>query len=174
MSDQWCPVCVRGGMFPCACSKEQLGSRIRELSEELEQLRESHPKCLCCGKLASCMGSYDEAWGYACDECCGHGNEDGQCFPLADVPTRFQAALKWVGDANERADAAEASSPPPPPIDDEFPEPDPEPFFARVAELLGYVNRADGRSGAEYASEDVVYRAVQDMRAAWLRSQEPR
>lgn len=42
------------------------------------------PKCSRCGKLAACLGQY-EGHGepeYACNDCCGHGNEDGKCFML--------------------------------------------------------------------------------------------
>ena len=42
--------------------------------------------CAHCGvHEATCVGSYE---GHepdntpACDECCGHGNEDGRCTPL--------------------------------------------------------------------------------------------
>lgn len=37
-------------------------------------------KCQFCGGLAACYGKYaDSTEGYACDECCGHGCEDGWC-----------------------------------------------------------------------------------------------
>lgn len=37
--------------------------------------------CDVCGKPASCIGKYDaDAYSPACDECCGHGNEDGHCI----------------------------------------------------------------------------------------------
>ena len=40
--------------------------------------------CAFCDKPATCFGAYE---GYedaerACDECCGHGNEDGRCWPI--------------------------------------------------------------------------------------------
>ena len=40
-----------------------------------------------CGKQATCFGAYEggpEAYG--CDDCCGHGNEDGYCEPVAARP----------------------------------------------------------------------------------------
>ena len=42
------------------------------------------PTCWVCGKKATCIGRYmgsatDEP---SCDECCGHGNEDGYCEPI--------------------------------------------------------------------------------------------
>ena len=60
----------------------------------------SAPICaLCQERPASCIGCYEDharedrphacdqhGDDYACDECCGHGNEDGYCWPLADIP----------------------------------------------------------------------------------------
>ncbi len=48
------------------------------------------PVCFNCGKPATCLGAYEgaETENYACDECCGHGNEDGHCHPI----TRHQPA----------------------------------------------------------------------------------
>lgn len=42
------------------------------------------PSCEQCGERpAFCLGRYDSPRdAYACDECCGHGNEDGHCRPL--------------------------------------------------------------------------------------------
>lgn len=36
---------------------------------------------------ATCFGSYDGIVAFGCDECCGHGNEDGTCTPLTDQCT---------------------------------------------------------------------------------------
>jgi hypothetical protein len=65
---------------------------------------QTHPKCVMCGKLAACLGSYesDDCWEYSCNECCGHGNEDGVCFPLSEIPARYQGLLTRL------------ASPPPP------------------------------------------------------------
>lgn len=65
---------------------------------EVEKLRAALPTCDHCEQRpATCLGCYeDHARGdcgdcaqhdeaYACDECCGHGNEDGHCWPLQDV-----------------------------------------------------------------------------------------
>lgn len=43
-----------------------------------------HPTCAHCGEPATCIGSYEgAAWRtFACDECCGHGCEDGRCEPI--------------------------------------------------------------------------------------------
>lgn len=40
--------------------------------------------CANCHKPATCYGQYeDQPEGYACDDCCGHGNEDGHCEPIS-------------------------------------------------------------------------------------------
>ena len=69
-----------------------LRRRIEELTAERNGLANSHPKCANCGKPAACMGSYenDESWAYACDDCCAHGCEDGRCYPLEEIPQRYQ------------------------------------------------------------------------------------
>lgn len=44
------------------------------------------PRCHICGKLATCIGEYETCTGIerpACDDCCGHGNEDGHCQRIA-------------------------------------------------------------------------------------------
>lgn len=35
--------------------------------------------CMNCDKPATCYGTYENCTGYACDDCCGHGCEDGRC-----------------------------------------------------------------------------------------------
>jgi len=76
-----------------------------------------HPECTMCHRPAACLGSYEghTAWGYSCNVCCGHGNEDGVCFPLADIPDRYLALVKRLVDSEEehsetaeRAEAAES------------------------------------------------------------------
>jgi hypothetical protein len=42
--------------------------------------------CRFCERPATCYGTYDHDTGYACSECCGHGNEDGFCRLLEDQP----------------------------------------------------------------------------------------
>ena len=58
-----------------------------EAHAALNRLERATPKCAHCGKPATCLGSYErpDAWGYACDDCCGHGNEHGTCGPVTDV-----------------------------------------------------------------------------------------
>lgn len=45
-------------------------------------------KCESCSRVAICIGRYDADEGdpdeAACDECCGHGCEDGHCEQLYD------------------------------------------------------------------------------------------
>lgn len=49
-------------------------------------------KCKWCGADATCFGEYEQSDGstlcYACDECCGHGCEDGWCKPVDEVEPR--------------------------------------------------------------------------------------
>ena len=42
--------------------------------------------CAHCGKQATCKGAYEgsELEEYACDDCCGHGNEDGYCSSVVE------------------------------------------------------------------------------------------
>jgi hypothetical protein len=64
-------------------------------------------KCANCPKPAACVGTYEDSEGplaFACDDCCGHGNEDGFCYRLADAP-----------DSPNRALAAPVSAPVVPP-----------------------------------------------------------
>lgn len=45
----------------------------------------SVPLCAHCGQPATCIGHYEDPLAkdeYACDDCCGHGNEDGHCRML--------------------------------------------------------------------------------------------
>jgi hypothetical protein len=45
----------------------------------------ARPLCYSCHHVATCYGSYeDESPVYACDTCCGHGNEDGWCGPFVE------------------------------------------------------------------------------------------
>lgn len=52
--------------------------------------RLSRQRCAVCGAPASCFGVYEletpeNRRAFACDECCGHGNEDGWCVPIEDM-----------------------------------------------------------------------------------------
>ncbi len=46
------------------------------------------PTCDYCEKRdATCVGAYenDQKLRFACDQCCAHGCEDGQCWRLRDA-----------------------------------------------------------------------------------------
>ena len=40
--------------------------------------------CEFCLNQATCYGRYDGQSGFHCDECCGHGCEDGRCIPVSN------------------------------------------------------------------------------------------
>ena len=46
--------------------------------------------CSGCGEPATCVGAYEseEDLGFACDTCCGHGNENGWCVDLERINGR--------------------------------------------------------------------------------------
>lgn len=61
--------------------------------------------CSTCERPATCYGTYEGVTGYACDTCCGHGNEDGHCTPMKSpkaLPTEedVRAAGHVLGPAN--------------------------------------------------------------------------
>lgn len=64
--------------------------------------------CAHCAKPATCIGRYEDGSNpidAACDECCGHGNEDGWCVRLAEVPSmmnKIDRARKRADDEVER------------------------------------------------------------------------
>ena len=64
--------------------------------------------CAACGELATCFGVYEEAEEdpevaglfkavggvqFACDACCGHGNEDGWCEPVPRATKRSEGQV---------------------------------------------------------------------------------
>lgn len=61
-----------------------------EFPDLARDLRARHPggeegpwRCEHCGAKVACFGSYEgRGSGFACDECCGHGCEDGRCIPV--------------------------------------------------------------------------------------------
>lgn len=56
--------------------------------------REREPKCRNCGRTAACFGAYEgHAAGFACNDCCGHGDEDGGCVLLDGDPMGAAADL---------------------------------------------------------------------------------
>lgn len=52
---------------------------LRTLHPERVRERWPFPKCRFCDNMAGCHGTYENSTGFACDECCGHGCEDGHC-----------------------------------------------------------------------------------------------
>lgn len=65
----------------CLAQYVSLEAATNIANEYIEE-RPDSPECGICGKPAVCFGSYDGNQDYACDECCGHGCEDGSCYPL--------------------------------------------------------------------------------------------
>ncbi len=65
------------------------------------------PACAVCGQPAACLGLYEDETqeAFACNACCGHGNEDGYCVPVEDLPV-----ATWVA-TPEKAEAAQAVEP---------------------------------------------------------------
>lgn len=60
---------------------------------------ESVAQCYVCGAPATCYGHYEEGEtpvDWACDTCCGHGNEDGWCLPAPSGPRLVDAAALAV------------------------------------------------------------------------------
>lgn len=51
------------------------------------------PRCRFCGAIATCYGSYEGDTGFACDDCCGHGREDGHCESIADLCDAYLGRL---------------------------------------------------------------------------------
>ena len=58
-------------------------------------------ECATCSKPATCVGSYEDMpypGEPACDECCGHGCEDGHCDPLYDEDGDITQDVDWHDD----------------------------------------------------------------------------
>jgi hypothetical protein len=48
-------------------------------------------RCVHCEEPATCVGEYETCENDpspACDQCCGHGGEDGWCIPVAEYLAR--------------------------------------------------------------------------------------
>lgn len=68
----------RGGLYP-GPGGEMLHGDGRPVGKPPS----ARPACANCGKPATCFGKYEDMpEGFACDDCCAHGNEDGWCKPI--------------------------------------------------------------------------------------------
>lgn len=85
--------------------RAQPAQEIRALRTENARLRaqvegedERTPRCHTCGNVATCFGSYEmHSPAFACDTCCGHGNEDGWCLTLSELGEAYAALLHTKG-----------------------------------------------------------------------------
>lgn len=69
------------------------------------------PMCRHCETRATCVGEYertDHDIGFACDECCGHGNEDGWCIPICDADGWMSTVSRAAATLRDELDKAEA------------------------------------------------------------------
>lgn len=59
---------------------------LKQANEILAFIKAARDSAVCrnCGNPATCYGTYENDTGYACDECCGHGCEDGHCERIKD------------------------------------------------------------------------------------------
>lgn len=76
-----------GALVSAKSSDASLDAACTFLARVVEiQMATSPRLCATCGQPATCFGAYEEATTptFACDECCGHGNEDGWCGPFAE------------------------------------------------------------------------------------------
>lgn len=72
-----------------AMRRDHLAAALAALEAETARA----PKCYFCGKTAACMARCADIVVFqpACDECCGHSNEDSECFPIAELASRYSA-----------------------------------------------------------------------------------
>lgn len=84
---------------------------MRRTRNEMTEQNKAHSGgwvCADCGASAVCFGRYEHMAfaSFACDECCGHGNEDGQCILIVaewavgdESRTRPRSRLALVPDS---------------------------------------------------------------------------
>ncbi|CAM3462694.1 hypothetical protein G4177_06270 [Corallococcus sp. ZKHCc1 1396] len=61
-----------------------------QVAEQHRALLAVQATCRTCPKPATCWGAYeqhDAPWEPSCDDCCGHGNEDGRCERITALST---------------------------------------------------------------------------------------
>ena len=71
------------------------------------------PICAICGKTAACFGAYEDPEAtpsYACNSCCGHGNEDGWCEPVNPSCQQCTTLRSEREEAKTRAEKAESEA----------------------------------------------------------------
>jgi len=58
-----------------------------------------------CVLPAACFGSYegDGAWAFSCGVHCGHGNEDGRCYPESEIVSMLVASWRKLAAVREAA-----------------------------------------------------------------------
>lgn len=61
------------------------------LAASLEPIEPGIIACRFCERPATCYGTYEGSTGFACNDCCGHGREDGWCDPVAEYIEKLQA-----------------------------------------------------------------------------------
>jgi hypothetical protein len=81
-SPMQCSVWDAEGTLICECDGDDAGHA--EAVAICVAVNRAGPKVCECGKPAACFGSYEDDLhsAYACDDCCGHGCEDGHCEPV--------------------------------------------------------------------------------------------
>jgi hypothetical protein len=64
-------------------ARDRRDTDVDDLRPTLAPMGPAHV-CAHCGKPAACFGRYDNMTtaDFACDECCGHGCEDGRCIRI--------------------------------------------------------------------------------------------
>ena len=83
-------VTAKDGTVVAKCMTHDRAAAIVAAAEKIRAELDA-PMCDTCGKPATCGGSYERERAYACDDCCGHGNEDGHCEPVGDAPAQGAA-----------------------------------------------------------------------------------
>lgn len=72
------------------CDSIEAAARLRKRAERTKTVTDLGDVCAHCDRPPVCIGVYEDSTGQpalACDECCGHGNEDGWCKLLTEYLT---------------------------------------------------------------------------------------